>query len=78
MNYKFTLFPNTVEVSYTGKGDKAILDSQAFDDLMACFSNALIREKERFSGDILTSKSVEAVLWREANDQYKYYSGEDV
>ena len=77
MDFVYKLTPKKITVKYTGKKIPARLDSGAFTDLMVCFGNMLRREKERFGDEILTSKKINAILWRESNEQYKYYSGED-
>lgn len=77
MNFEFELTPPVVEVRYTGNR-LVLMTSKAFDDLMVCYANALREIKDNFDGDILTSDTIEAIMWREANAQYKYYTGNDV
>ena len=77
MNFYFTIKPSPVEIHYTGY-KSVTMDTRAFTDLMACYANALRTIRDNFDGDINTSKEVEAILWREQNAQYTYYSGEDV
>ena len=79
MNYHFKTKPEKVDLEYfTSKSDtkKSVLDSHAFNDLIMCFGNCLRRESNLFNGDIKKDDSLQAILWREADDQYKYYTGE--